>query len=610
MQASRLHIPTVIEDSIGPARNLTHSPGIHYNRGSETNMNEPVLPHPSMIDRLVEVARRLRSFRRPSEAADLLEIAAALSPQGATALREEAERLRGEEGIEDFDREFKRRNLEASHALGMAHIFETRGEFGRAVDMIDLAKLRTPFNYLAYAAAGYLHMRHGDAKTALAEFFQARRLNPLDFRLAVETSRAALENEDFERALEAAVDAMLLASWRSEREQHQERRRVETLVQLCRKEPAAMETLIASRISLLQSACDHVALSHAKIFPSVDLPERRTRAGRRLGISDDLLQRATELRSMSLFRHFSDELIIPVARLVVPSTFAADEVIFAEEDTTRDLKIVREGTVRISRATPVGIQILTSLDAGSLFGEVSYIDALPRSATAIGFGEGALYTLPADALDVVVESNRELAVSLLWGFWQTLAAKVRAANDQMGELFGAPSQPWQVKRESDGGGTRVHLTEETKLDILREQGLSSQEMRLLAKYSREKSYPPDAMIFVEGDSGDRLYIVVDGSVRISRMVPGMGEECLTILVRGEVFGEMALIDEQPRSADARAHTSGCTVFSISKSLLEEVLSMDPDAAVQFLNLLCRLLCRRLRAMNERLVAWRMMAGHE
>ena len=76
--------------------------------------------------------------------------------QAEAALREEAAKLRGEEGIEDFDREFKRRNLEASHALGMAHIFESRGEFGRAVDMIDLAKLRTPFNYLAYAAAGPL----------------------------------------------------------------------------------------------------------------------------------------------------------------------------------------------------------------------------------------------------------------------------------------------------------------------------------------------------------------------------------------------------------------------------------------------------------------------
>ena len=568
------------------------------------------MPHPSMIDRLVEVARRLRSFRRPTEAADLLEIAAALSPKGAAALREEADRVRDEDGIEDFDREFKRRNLEASHALGMAHIFETRGEFGRAVDMIDLAKLRTPFNYLAYAAAGFLHMRHGDVDTALTEFLQARRLNPLDFRLAVETSRASLENEDFEKALEAAIDAMLLATWRSEPEQDQERRRVETLVQLCRKEPAEIETLLASRIALLQRACDHVALSQAKIFPSVDLHERRERAERRRGMSDDLLRRATELRSMSLFRHFSDELIIPIAKLAEISSFTADEVIFTEEDRTRDLKIVREGTVRIARATPVGYQVLTNLDVGSLFGEVSYLDRLPRSATAIGFDEGSVYTLPADALDAVVESNRDLAVSLLWGFWQTLAAKVRSANAQMSELFGAPLTPSKPERESERGGTRVHLTEATKLDILREQGLSSQEMRLLAKYSHEKCYSTDTIIFAEGDPGDCLFIVVDGSVRISRMVPGMGEECLSILERGEVFGELALIDEQPRSADARAHSAGCTVFSISKSLLEEVLSMDPDAAVQFLSLLCRLLCRRLRAMNERLVAWQVMASHE
>ena len=135
-------------------------------------------------------------------------------------------------------------------------------------------------------------------------------------------------------------------------------------------------------------------------------------------------------------------------------------------------------------------------------------------------------------------------------------------------------------------------------------------MRLLAKYSQEEHFNANSTIFAEGERGDSLYIVVEGSVRISRMVPGMGEECLAILKRGEVFGEMALIDDQPRSADARAHTDGCTVFSISRTLLEEVLSMDPDAAVQFLTLLSKLLCRRLRAMNERLVAWRIMACHE
>jgi CRP-like cAMP-binding protein len=224
--------------------------------------------------------------------------------------------------------------------------------------------------------------------------------------------------------------------------------------------------------------------------------------------------------------------------------------------------------------------------------------------------DGELYTLPADALDDLVRSNREFAVSLLWGFWHTLANKVRAANAQMSELFGAPAAEPQQGKDRDGLGSRVELAEETKLDILREQGLSAQEMRLLAKYSRQQSFPMNALIFSEGDAGDSLYIVVEGKVRISRIVPGMGEECLTILERGEVFGELALIDDQPRSADARAHSLTATVFSISKTLLEEVLSMDPDAAVQFLNLLSRLLCRRLRAMNERLVAWRVMASHE
>ncbi len=571
-------------------------------------MSETVLPHPSMVARLVELARRLRTLRRPAEAAELLKIAAALTPHGAD-LREEAARLHGEEGIDDFDREFKRRNLEASHALGMAHIFETRGEFERAIDMIDLAKLRTPFNYLAYAAAGYLHMRHGDAATALAEFTQARRLNPLDYRLAIETSRAALENENFDAALKAAIDAMLLATWRSEREQHQEQRRVETLVRLSKNDPAQVEKVMTARISTLQKACDHVALSHAKIFSQADLPSGRIRSAADEPLSDDLLLRANELRTMGLFRHFSDELLIPLARIVVPESVAVNHAIFTEDDASRDLKIIRQGAIRITRSTPVGTQILTSLTTGALFGEVSYLDHLPRSATAVAVAPTTVFTIPAAALDEAVANNRELAVSLLWGFWQTLADKVRAANLQMNELFGAPATPAPAQRTPANVGQRVHLTEESKVDILREQGLSASELRLLAKYSREQSFRTDAMIFAEGEPGDSLYIVVDGAVRISRMVPGMGEECLLILSRGEVFGELALIDDRPRSADARAHGGPCTVFAVSKSLLEEVLSMDPDAAVQFLNLLCRLLCRRLRAMNERLVAWRVMGSH-
>ena len=297
-------------------------------------MQESVLPHPALVDQLVSLARRLHTLRRPAEAAELLEIAAVLSSQGAS-LREEAHRLRGEEGIEDFDREFKRRNLEASHALGMAHIFETRGEFNRAVEMIDLAKTRTPFNYLAFAAAGYLHMRHENAPAALTEFIQARRLNPLDFRLAVETSRAALENESFETALENAIDAMLLASWRSERELEQERRRVDTLARLCHRDEEEMHALIRARTTALQKASDHVALSQARIFVGSAMPAHRGRRERSPEPKDNLLQRATELQQVRVLRHLTDDQLIGIAKILEPLPFRHGNIVFREGEDGR-----------------------------------------------------------------------------------------------------------------------------------------------------------------------------------------------------------------------------------------------------------------------------------
>ena len=490
----------------------------------------------------------------------------------------------------------------------MAHIFERRGEFGRAIEMIDLAKLRTPFNYLAYTAAGFLHLRHGDPATALGEFLQARRLNPLDFRLAVETSRAAIETESYDTALDSAIDGMLLANWRSEREQEQERRRVETLARLCHRSPKEMDAMVRSRSSAMQKACDHVALSQARLFNAAAYRRRASLVGEIPTEQDNLLQRATELREMGLFRHFTDDQLISMAKVLQPVSFTDGEVVFSEGDEGTDLFLTREGRVHLTKQTPIGSQVVTTFGPGTLFGEISYIDSLERSATAIAVGNGSLFKLDAGRLQAAIRADRDLGVSLLWSFWQTLADKVRASNAQMSELFDMPVDRMATDRDHEVGDP-VDLGEDVKLDILREQGLSAQELRLLAKYSREESFSANSLIVAEGEDGDCLFIVVDGAVRISRMVPGAGEECLTILTRGEVFGEMAWIDEQPRSADARAHTGGCTIFSISRALLEEVLSMDPDAAMQFLNLLCRLLCRRLRAMNDRLVAWRVMSMH-
>jgi CRP/FNR family cyclic AMP-dependent transcriptional regulator len=570
-------------------------------------MND-VQPHPVFAQRIAEVADRLEKAGNPTAAAELFDIAADLTPRGEP-FRQRAAALRRGNGQEDPEREHKRHNLEASHAVGMARVFEVRGDLGRAQEMFDLAKLRAPFHYLAYAGAGYLHLRRRDLRAALEEFVQARRLNPLDRKLAIEAARVALELEEYQEALRHALDALLLGQGLGEAEEAAARRRVDTLAALCRVSREEMAEINGQRATALQRASEQVALIRARLFSTLALAEPRTpRRSVLTAVRDDLLKVALELRRFRAFRHLSDPQLVQLAQVGRKENFRHAQVLSREGQEERDVYVILEGKVHSCRRTPIGTQVLAALTVGDLVGEISFLDRKPRETTLIGVEAGTVFRLPARDLDQLGLRNDELGVAMLWSFWHTLAAKVRGANSVMTDII----TPGEAPRRTASGqpGERVFVDTSAKLDVLKEQGLSAAELRLLASYSREERFQPEALIFAEGEQGDKLYIIMEGQVRISRRLTGMGEEALTILGRGEVFGEMALIDENVRSADARAHTQGCTVFTVDRQRLEEVLEMDPDAARQFLTLLCTILCRRLRAMNDRLVAWHVMAGHE
>ena len=163
----------------------------------------------------------------------------------------------------------------------------------------------------------------------------------------------------------------------------------------------------------------------------------------------------------------------------------------------------------------------------------------------------------------------------------------------------------EIAEEGTGQTTTVEL--EKKVALLKEKGLSSKELRLLVTFSKVEIFQKGQNIFLEGQKGDRLYIILDGKVRISKNIPGVGEEALTILEKGDFFGEMALIDNASRSADAKAHTN-VTVLSIQNQLLTGILSRDVESSYQFLYILCKILSRRLREINLKIYQWRIMSG--
>ena len=130
-------------------------------------------------------------------------------------------------------------------------------------------------------------------------------------------------------------------------------------------------------------------------------------------------------------------------------------------------------------------------------------------------------------------------------------------------------------------------------------GLTREALALIAHVTAEESHALGTKIFQYGDPGDKLFIILEGKVRISREVAGMGEEALAVLGPGEVFGEMSILDESPRSADARVHER-CRLLVITKESFDDLLFLHKDLAFEVLWNCVRILSTRLRETNEKL----------
>lgn len=131
------------------------------------------------------------------------------------------------------------------------------------------------------------------------------------------------------------------------------------------------------------------------------------------------------------------------------------------------------------------------------------------------------------------------------------------------------------------------------------EGLSMTELIDILKICKQQKFAKDKIIFLEGDTGDKCYIIEDGEVRISKFVPNIGEEALAVLKSGSYFGEMALIDGATRSATAIVNRdSSCLV--IEKSDLDRLMTENKDLGNKILWTFCRTLSARLRETNEKI----------
>ncbi len=139
------------------------------------------------------------------------------------------------------------------------------------------------------------------------------------------------------------------------------------------------------------------------------------------------------------------------------------------------------------------------------------------------------------------------------------------------------------------------MNEDTLAHVELFSSLDKKELQTLAKSSQERTYSAGTKLFSEGDSGSGLYILKSGKVSITQKSGAQGtEKEINTVGAGETLGEMALLDDQPRSATVTA-VEDVTALLLPVWEFRGVIKSHPDIALKLL----ATLSRRLRKVQGR-----------
>ncbi|MCG8452583.1 MAG: Crp/Fnr family transcriptional regulator [Spirochaetales bacterium] len=233
--------------------------------------------------------------------------------------------------------------------------------------------------------------------------------------------------------------------------------------------------------------------------------------------------------------------------------------------------IIRSGRVRIEKELeiPGGDDDLI-LNPGDFFGVVSTMSIHAHIENAVALDDCTLITVRPDQYPLLIERNTPVAMKIINGFSKqvrfldqaltrlTFKSSVEADERhlfQVGEYYARQNQfnqafyAYYKYCEANPSGSNVEQAKQ-RMAKIQPYAKTANLQPDMNQFIRQ--YPKDTMIFAEGESGPELYIIQRGSIRITKIVND-NEVLLALLKSGDIFGEMALLENKPRSASAIAH---------------------------------------------------------
>lgn len=292
--------------------------------------------------------------------------------------------------------------------------------------------------------------------------------------------------------------------------------------------------------------------------------------------------------------------------------FRKDSYILVEGKNDSDkFYIIKTGNVKCFKMNDPNNISTKTLGPGDFVGVIPCMSGHSQIENVVALTDVSCISVRKDQYSELIEKNTSVALKII----RTFAHRVRSMNEQLTQLalnsisIDSPEHIFDVAEYYD----RVRRTDIAAYaynSYLREcpQGLKAFEAASRLNMLRSsvvaqpftahselvRSYKKDTMIFSESQSGSDMFIIQDGVVSISKVVDG-NEVTLAMLKRGDMFGEMALLENKPRSASAIAHED-CRLMVVNRQNFDQMVGTQP----QLISRLTTMLSERLWSMYRHL----------
>ena len=292
--------------------------------------------------------------------------------------------------------------------------------------------------------------------------------------------------------------------------------------------------------------------------------------------------------------------------------FRKDSYILVEGKNDSDkFYIIKTGNVKCFKMNDPNNISTKTLGPGDFVGVIPCMSGHSQIENVVALTDVTCISVRKDQYSELIEKNTSVALKII----RTFAHRVRSMNEQLTQLalnsisIDSPEHIFDVAEYYD----RVRRTDIAAYaynSYLREcpQGLKAFEAASRLNMLRSsvvaqpftahselvRSYKKDTMIFSESQSGSDMFIIQDGVVSISKVVDG-NEVTLAMLKRGDMFGEMALLENKPRSASAIAHED-CRLMVVNRQNFDQMVGTQP----QLISRLTTMLSERLWSMYRHL----------